>query len=221
MEALICSMAAAGPAANRPPQRRSTPPAAGPAANRPPHMRCTPPAAGGTVNPSSTILPAGWGDGGGLMLKRVVPAVVGAVLVAAGIGIAAWYWRGDTPPSAGGAGVAAVPPISGTVQNFTPTIPGRPAPIDRFYDAVGQELTLQGFGNKVVLVNLWATWCAPCLQELPSLDRLQAQLGSDRFQVVAISVDRRGVEAVRPYFEKLKIAHLALYVEPEGHLAQS
>jgi len=155
------------------------------------------------------------------MLKRVVPAVVGAVLVAAGIGIAAWYWRGDTPPSAGGAGVAAVPPISGTVQNFTPTIPGRPAPIDRFYDAVGQELTLQGFGNKVVLVNLWATWCAPCLQELPSLDRLQAQLGSDRFQVVAISVDRRGVEAVRPYFEKLKIAHLALYVEPEGHLAQS
>jgi len=155
------------------------------------------------------------------MLKRVVPALVGAVLVAAGIGIGVWYWRGDTPPSAGGAGNAAVPPISGTVQNFTPTNPGRPAPIDRFYDAGGQELTLQGFGNKVVLVNLWATWCAPCLKELPSLDRLQAQLGSDRFQVVAISVDRRGVEAVRPYFEKLKIAHLALYVEPEGHLAQS
>lgn len=155
------------------------------------------------------------------MLKRVVPALVGAVLVAAGIGIGVWYWDGGTPPSAGGAGIAAVPPISGTVQNFTPTIPGRPAPIDRFYDAGGQELTLQGFGNKVVLVNLWATWCAPCLKELPSLDRLQAQLGSDRFQVVAISVDRRGVEAVRPYFEKLKIAHLALYVEPEGHLAQS
>jgi thiol-disulfide isomerase/thioredoxin len=155
------------------------------------------------------------------MLKRVVPAVVGAVLVAAGIGIAAWYWRGDTPPSAGGAGNAAVPPISGTVGNFTPTIPGRPAPIEPFYDADGHEFSPQAFGGKVVLLNLWATWCAPCLQELPSLDRLQAQLGSDRFEVVAVSIDHRGAQAVRPFFEKLNIRHLAIYVESQGRLAHS
>lgn len=155
------------------------------------------------------------------MLKRVVPALVGAVLLAVVVGIAARYWGGGTPPGADGAGAAAVPPISGTVANFTPTIPGRPAPIEPFSDADGRERTLQQFGDKVVLLNLWATWCAPCLKELPSLDRLQAQLGGDRFEVVAVSVDRRGVEAVRPYFEKLGISHLTIYVEPQNRLAQS
>jgi len=155
------------------------------------------------------------------MVKRVVPAVCGAVLVAAAIWIAVLYWGDGTPPLADGAGNAAVPPISGTVRNFTPTNPGRPAPIEPFYDVNGNEVTLQGFGGKVVLLNLWATWCAPCLQELPSLDRLQAQLGSDRFAVVAVSVDRRGVEAVRPFFEKLKITHLPIYVESHDRLAQA
>ena len=150
------------------------------------------------------------------MVKRVVPALFGAVLVAAVMWIAVQHWGAGTPPGAGGAGDAAVPPISGTVRNFTPTIPRRPAPIEPFYDADGHELSLQGFGGKVVLLNLWATWCAPCLKEMPSLDRLQAQLGSDRFQVIAVSVDRRGVEAVRPFFEKLKISHLAIYVEPKN-----
>jgi thiol-disulfide isomerase/thioredoxin len=155
------------------------------------------------------------------MLKRVVPALFGAVLAAGVIVIGVQYWRTGTPPWADGAGNAAVPPISGTVRNFTPTTPRRPAPIDTFHDADGNEFNLQSFGDKVVLLNLWATWCAPCLTELPSLDRLQAQLGSDRFQVVAISVDRRGVEAVRPFFEKLKIAHLSIYVEPDNRLATS
>jgi thiol-disulfide isomerase/thioredoxin len=184
-------------------------------------MRFALPAAADTVNPSSTVLPATWGDGGGLMVKRVVPALFGAVLVAAAIWIAVQHWGAGTPPWADGAGDAAVPPISGTVRNFTPTNPRRPAPIEPFYDADGRELTLQGFGGKVVLLNLWATWCAPCLKELPSLDRLQAELGGDRFQVVAVSVDRRGVEAVRPYFEKLKIEHLAIYVESKDRLAQA
>ena len=155
------------------------------------------------------------------MVKRVVPALFGAVLVAAVIWIAVRYWGGGTPPGADGAGDAAVPPISGTVRNFTPTIPRRPAPIETFYDADGRELNLQGFGDKVVLLNLWATWCEPCIKEMPSLDRLQAQLGSDRFQVIALSVDRRGAEAVRPFFEKLKITHLAIYVEPKNRLAEA
>jgi len=155
------------------------------------------------------------------MVKRVVPGLVAAVLVAAVIWIVVQYRDAGTPPGADGAGDAAVPPLSGTVRNFTPTNPERPAPIEPFYDADGREVTLQEFGGKVVLLNLWATWCAPCLKELPSLDRLQAQLGGDRFEVVAVSVDRRGVEAVRPYFEKLKITHLAIYVESKDRLAQA
>jgi thiol-disulfide isomerase/thioredoxin len=152
------------------------------------------------------------------MLKRVVPALVGIVLLAA---VVIWFvfprpvsWlEGTTDPT--------MPPISGTVAKFTPTNPGRPAPIEPFFDAEGNEVSLHEFGDKVVLLNLWATWCAPCIQELPSLDRLQAQLGGDRFQVVAVSIDRRGAEAVRPFFEKLGIAHLPIYVEPENRLAQT
>ncbi len=152
------------------------------------------------------------------MLKRVVPALVGIVLLAA---VVIWFvfprpvsWlEGTTDPT--------VPPISGTVAKFTLTNPGRPAPIEPFFDADGKEISLHQLGDKVVLLNLWATWCAPCIKELPSLDRLQAQLGSDRFQVVAVSIDRRGAEAVRPYFEKLGIAHLPIYVDPKNQLAQS
>jgi thiol-disulfide isomerase/thioredoxin len=152
------------------------------------------------------------------MLKRVVPALVGIVLLAA---VVIWFvfprpasWlEGTTDPT--------MPPISGTVAKFTLTNPGRPAPIEPFFDADGNEVSLHQFGDKVVLLNLWATWCAPCIEELPSLDRLQAQLGGDRFQVVAVSVDRRGVEAVRPFFEKLGIAHLPIYVEPKNQLAQA
>jgi thiol-disulfide isomerase/thioredoxin len=156
------------------------------------------------------------------MLKRVVPALVGIVLLAA---VVIWFVfpRPAVDPVSwlGGTTDPTVPPISGTVAKFTLTDPGRPAPIEPFFDADGNEVSLHQFGGKVVLLNLWATWCAPCVQELPSLDRLQAQLGGDRFQVVAVSVDRRGADAVRPFFEKLGIAHLPIYVEPKNQLAQT
>jgi thiol-disulfide isomerase/thioredoxin len=152
-----------------------------------------------------------------LVLKRVVPALVGMVLLAAVV-----VWFVVPHPAVGPVATdSAVPPIGGTVAKFSPTDPGRPAPIEPFLDAAGNEVSLHDFGGKVVLLNLWATWCAPCIKELPSLDRLQAQLGSDRFQVVAVSVDRRGAEAVRPYFEKLGIANLPIYAEPKNQLAQS
>jgi thiol-disulfide isomerase/thioredoxin len=156
------------------------------------------------------------------MLKRVVPALVGIVLLAA---IVIWFVfprpAVDLVPWLGGGTDPTMPPISGTVAEFTPTNPGRPAPIEPFFDAAGKEVSLHQFGDKVVLLNLWATWCAPCIEELPSLDRLQAELGGDRFQVVAVSVDRRGAEAVRPFFEKLGITHLPIYVEPKNQLVQT
>jgi thiol-disulfide isomerase/thioredoxin len=152
------------------------------------------------------------------MLKRVVPALLGVVLLAGLVWIGFQYWGAGTPPPGGS---ATVPPISGTMANFTPTNPGRPAPIEPFFDADGNEISLHEFGDKVVLLNLWATWCAPCIEELPSLDRLQARLGGDRFQVVAVSIDRRGAEAVRPFFKKLGIAHLPIYVDPKNQLAQT
>src|SRR5262249_13752068 len=66
---------------------------------------------------------------------------------------------------------------------------------------------------KVVLLNLWATWCLPCRKEMPSLERLQAALGSDKFEVVALSVDRKGLEASKRFLDDIKVEKLGLYVD--------
>ena len=118
----------------------------------------------------------------------------------------------------GVAGGPGGPPARGAVAAYEASAPS-PAPSVQFRDASGRSVRLADFRGRVVLLNLWATWWGPCVQELPSLDRLQAQLGGADFQVVALSVDRRGVAAVRPYFAKLKIANLPIYVEPQNQLA--
>ena len=86
----------------------------------------------------------------------------------------------------------------------------------KFQDAEGRERTLSDWRGKVVLLNLWATWCLPCRKEMPSLDRLQKELGSDQFEVVALSVDRKGLEASRKFLDETKVERLALYVDPSA-----
>ncbi|WP_421865970.1 TlpA disulfide reductase family protein [Motiliproteus sp.] len=67
------------------------------------------------------------------------------------------------------------------------------------------------FKGKLILLNFWATWCPPCLRELPSLDRLQQRLGSERFEVVAVALDRSGYEGAKAYYKRLGVEHLELY----------
>ncbi|HWE16119.1 MAG TPA: TlpA disulfide reductase family protein [Hyphomicrobiaceae bacterium] len=86
----------------------------------------------------------------------------------------------------------------------------------KFQDAEGRERTLSDWRGKVVLLNLWATWCLPCRKEMPSLDRLQKELGSDQFEVVALSVDRKGLEASQKFLDETKVERLALYVDPSA-----
>ncbi|MFN4090847.1 MAG: TlpA family protein disulfide reductase [Alphaproteobacteria bacterium] len=106
------------------------------------------------------------------------------------------------------------PPIAGTVSGFVLADRPAPAPAITFTDGDGAEMTLADFRGKVVLVNLWATWCAPCVKELPDLDRLQAVLGGEDFEVLALSSDRGGAETVRPFLERLGIHRLAVYLDP-------
>ncbi len=80
-----------------------------------------------------------------------------------------------------------------------------------FADADGKLRRLSEWRGKVVLLNLWATWCAPCKTEMPSLDRLQGKLESDRFTVLAVSTDRTGPKEPAAFFIKEGITHLALY----------
>ena len=89
-----------------------------------------------------------------------------------------------------------------------------PLPDIAFVDGTGAARALADFKGRVVLLNLWATWCLPCRKEMPALDRLQGALGSDKFEVVALSVDRAGVEASRKFLDSIKIANLKLYVDP-------
>jgi len=93
--------------------------------------------------------------------------------------------------------------------------PRRLPPLD-IRDADGKSVPLERFRGKVVLLNLWATWCGPCRTEMPVLDRLQARLGGPRFEVVALATDAGGAKAVREFYDSLGMRNLAIYVEGEG-----
>ena len=92
----------------------------------------------------------------------------------------------------------------------------RPSPEIRFQDDQGHDLTLASFRGRVVLLNVWATWCVPCRKEMPTLDRLQSRLGGKDFLVMALSIDRKGVEAVRGFYQEVGVEKLAVYVDPSG-----
>ena len=82
-----------------------------------------------------------------------------------------------------------------------------------FVDGDGKSRTIKDWAGKVVLLNLWATWCAPCRKEMPSLDRLQKALGSDRFEVMALAIDRTGADSAKKFLDSIKIENLKLYVD--------
>lgn len=85
-----------------------------------------------------------------------------------------------------------------------------------FADPVGQTRDLTQWKGKVVLVNLWATWCAPCRKEMPDLVKLQTALGGMDFEVVAISVDRKGLAASQAFLKEIGAETLTAYIEPEA-----
>ena len=103
---------------------------------------------------------------------------------------------------------------------FIPTTPPRPAPAISFSNLQGKGLTLSDFKGKPVIINLWATWCAPCKREMPSLDQLQSQLG-DKIAVVAISEDLAGAKIVEPFLAKLTLGSLKRYVDPKNTVGQA
>src|SRR5262249_42319927 len=84
-----------------------------------------------------------------------------------------------------------------------------------FRNASGQHLTLADFRGRVVLLNLWATWCGPCRAEMPSLDRLQA-MHPGELAVLAISVDKGGSAAVAHFFERVGVRNLTPYLDANG-----
>lgn len=108
------------------------------------------------------------------------------------------------------------PALADPPQNFV--LRDAPAPISelRFTDGDGTPRTLADFRGKVVLLNIWATWCLSCRKEMPTLDRLQAALGGSDFEVVALSIDRGGADVVKKFYTDIGIQHLAIHVDASG-----
>jgi thiol-disulfide isomerase/thioredoxin len=149
--------------------------------------------------------------------------VVALAAAAALVGFAAVYGTLGTHDNTSlpGAAAPATEKDAAAARRRAPGLPAfvykkTPEPLAdvNFVDAADAPKTLKDFRGKTILLNLWATWCAPCREEMPSLDRLQQELGSDTFEVVALAVDRTGLEAARKFLDGINVISLALYADP-------
>lgn len=94
---------------------------------------------------------------------------------------------------------------------------GKAAPTAAFTGPDDAPVTLAAFRGKPLLVNLWATWCAPCVAEMPTLDALAAESG-ERMAVIAVAQDLQGAEVVDPWFQKAGLKALQPYLDPQNGL---
>jgi thiol-disulfide isomerase/thioredoxin len=115
--------------------------------------------------------------------------------------------------------------VVGSMHRFKPTNPPKPVPDLQFLDMNDQPVRLSDWDGQARLINLWATWCAPCVKEMPSLDRLQATMPRDRFMILPISLDsttrakvpgfyrQQDLASLPIFYDKLKKAMTTLHVE--------
>ncbi|SDB38300.1 TlpA family protein disulfide reductase [Belnapia rosea] len=94
--------------------------------------------------------------------------------------------------------------------------PPKPLPEFSFTDAEGKPHTVTDFAGKGLLINLWATWCPPCVAEMPALDRAQAALAGEGVVILALSSDRGGKAMVEPFYRDKAIRQLGLWLDPRG-----
>ena len=139
-----------------------------------------------------------------MQVSPLKAAVIGMVAIGVG-GFLYWIFAGMGSGPQGGVADYATGEMSGfTVLLEAPAQTGQ-----SFVDADGETLTLADYRGKVVLLNLWASWCAPCVEEMPALDRLQADMGGEDFEVVTISLDRTMDDAAG-FFERAQLENLPL-----------
>lgn len=139
-------------------------------------------------------------------------ALIGVIAIATAL---YFYQRGN----------ASKNPLAGIVnaavdigdQRFMRWHTPRDLPAITFQDEAGKEMSLTAFRGKVVLLNIWATWCPPCREEMPSLDRLNDKRGGEHFEVVALSIDR-DTALVKPFYEEFGIQALRGYFDPSAQI---
>lgn len=134
------------------------------------------------------------------------------------LGIAAFsvYDLGNTPNNNIPQGLNA-----GAMKRFQFHETQVPATAAKFQDENGNDFGFSDFSGKIILVNLWATWCAPCVKEMPDLNELQGSLGGENFQVVLISENQDGIESSIKFLEEHKITNLDTYIDGNRAVARS
>ncbi len=106
------------------------------------------------------------------------------------------------------------PTLRNGISQFVLEEPLRPAPLIRLRGLDGRPLRMDKFYGKVVLLNFWASWCAPCVEEMPSLEALAASLPSDRFVVVAVALDGGDGRQVKSFVKQHNLRHLTVVLDP-------
>lgn len=163
-------------------------------------------------------------------IARLVPrawSIGAAVAVLAGAMIVALFlWRTVGTSSSPAVQVTGSVPgspgseLSGRSSSSVPVTfaffdKPHPLPKIRFIDGAGQSRSLMDLRGHPLVLNIWATWCVPCRQEMPTLDRLQATLKGSVL-VVPLSIDSKGIPAVAAFYREIGIKSLGIYVDQSG-----
>jgi thiol-disulfide isomerase/thioredoxin len=144
------------------------------------------------------------------------------VALSALVGFAGVYFIGTRSDNAPSVGESAPAPETSTAKPAEPVATmaafvKKPEPLPlpdiTIQDTNGNDVKLSSFKGKTILLNLWATWCQPCREEMPALNRLQQELGGDKFEVVALSLDRGGLEASRKFLDEVNAHDVHLYTD--------
>jgi thiol-disulfide isomerase/thioredoxin len=154
---------------------------------------------------------------------RLVSAAAALAILIAVAGIYGIAHRPSNPADAACAGAV------NTAKRIAPLVRGEVAalavaqspfrvPDLAFKDAQGRDLKLGDWRGRTVLLNLWATWCVPCRREMPALDALQALLGGNDFEVVAVNIDTRDPQKPLTFLKDVAITHLAYYSDPSARV---
>ena len=161
-------------------------------------------------------------------IAAVVAAIAGFATVYLSLAPSDNGSRPEQAPEAGGEAASVdevgskASPLKGLNKGAMAAFLVRPKPLDlpdfSFAGAGGATKSLADLKGKVVLLNIWATWCVPCREEMPQLNALQAELGGEDFEVVAINIDKSGPEKARKFLEETGAADITLYTDPTGKL---
>ena len=152
-----------------------------------------------------------------LVLIAAAALLSGGAALAGIYGIAPLLRNAGVAPACRPAGELAraiTPLVRGEVAALAPAKSPIPAAHLSFRDQAGRERSIADWQGRIVLLNLWATWCTPCRKEMPALDELQAKLGGPDFEVVAVNIDTRDLAKPKAWLADAGIGSLAYYADP-------